>query len=305
MNTLTPIRVVVTGGAGFIGSHLTAALLAEGYAVTVVDNFSSGKRENIPHGAVCIELDVNETTALTQALAGTQYVFHLAAIPQVPFSIEHPIETHKVNVDGTLSVLKAAQDARVQRVVYSSSSAVYGDQVTLPLTEDMLAQPQSPYGLQKYIGELYCCLSSKIYGLETLSLRYFNVYGPGASTEGAYASVLSKCIDQRAQGLPLLITGDGLQTRDFVHVRDVVRANILAARAERVGGGEVINIGSGHAVSVARIAELVGGPVEYVPQRLEPRDSCADVSRARELLEWKPEVSLEDGVAELKKLSHL
>ncbi|MEK7114242.1 MAG: NAD-dependent epimerase/dehydratase family protein, partial [Patescibacteria group bacterium] len=219
---------VVTGGAGFIGSHLAAALLAEGYTVKVVDNLSSGKREKVPKGSLFFEQDVNDTAALTNVMVGTETVFHLAALPRVQFSIEHPIESNKANVDGTVSVLKAAQDAGVKRVVYSASSSAYGDQEVMPLTEDMPASPKSPYGLQKYIGELYCRLWSEVYGLPTVSLRYFNVYGPGASAEGAYALVIAKFLSQRALGEPMTITGDGTQTRDFTHVRDIVRANILA-----------------------------------------------------------------------------
>lgn len=292
---------VVTGGAGFIGSHLAIALLAEGYAVKVVDNLSGGKREKVPEGAEFFEQDVNETTALTKVMIGAEFVFHLAALPRVQYSIEHPIETNRANVDGTVSVLSAAQDAGVKRVVYSASSSVYGDQAVMPLTEDMPAGPKSPYGLQKYIGELYCRIFSEVYGLPTVSLRYFNVYGPGADPEGAYALVIAKFLKQRSLGKPMTIAGDGTQTRDFTHVRDVVRANILVARSEKVGKGEVINIGAGQNASVARVAKLIGGPIEHIPARLEPHDTLADNSRAKELLGWEPGVSLEEGIAELKK----
>jgi UDP-glucose 4-epimerase len=298
-------KVVVTGGAGFIGGHLAAALLAEGYAVTVVDDLSGGKRENVPAGATFFEQDVNDTAALAKIMTGATFVFHLAALPRVQYSIEHPVETDRVNVGGTVSVLKAAQDAGVARVVYSASSSAYGDQVVMPLTEDMPANPKSPYGLQKYIGELYCRLWSEMHGLQTVSLRYFNVYGSGANAEGAYALVIAKFLQQRALGKPMTITGDGAQTRDFTHVRDVVRANILAAHSHKVGKGEVINIGAGHNASIARVAELIGGPVEYVAARLEPRDTLADHARATELLGWEPSVSLEEGVAELKEEFHL
>jgi nucleoside-diphosphate-sugar epimerase len=300
MNT-TKKMAVVTGGAGFIGSHLSAALLAEGYAVAVVDNLSGGKRENVPKGAVFFKQDINDTVALARAMTGAEFVFHLAALPRVQYSIEHPLETNKVNVEGTLSVLQAAKEAGVTRVVYSASSSAYGDQATMPLTENMQANPQSPYGLQKYIGELYCRLWSDVYNLQTVSLRYFNVYGSGASAEGAYALVIAKFLQQRALGQPMTITGDGKQTRDFTHVRDVVRANILAAHSLQVGKGEVINIGAGQNASVARVAELIGGPVEHIAPRLEPHDTLADNTRAKELLGWEPRVSLEDGIAELKK----
>lgn len=304
MNTIMK-KAVVTGGAGFIGGHLAAALLAEGYAVTVVDNLSGGKRERVPKEAVFVELDVTDTAALTQVMAGATFVFHLAALPRVQYSIEYPVETDRVNVGGTVSVLKAAQDAGVKRVVYSASSSAYGDQAVMPLTEDLPASPKSPYGLQKYIGELYCRLWNEVHGLQTVSLRYFNVYGPGASAEGAYALVIAKFLKQRVQGMPMTITGDGTQTRDFTHVRDVVRANILAAQSPKVGNGEVINIGAGQNASVSRVAELIGGPVEHIPARLEPHDTLADHARAKELLGWEPSVSLAEGIAELKSEYHL
>ncbi len=303
MNTSNKTKkiAVVTGGAGFIGSHLVAELLAEGYQVRVVDNLSGGKREKVPSGAEFFEQDVSDTHALAPVMEGADYVFHLAALPRVQDSIERPLETNKVNVDGTLSVLKAAQDAGVSRVVYSASSAAYGDQEVMPLTEDMPANPKSPYGLQKYIGELYCRLWNEIYGLQTVSLRYFNAYGSGASAEGAYALVIARFLQQRVEGKPMTITGDGTQTRDFAHVRDVVRANLLAAQSEKVGKGEVINIGAGKNNSIVEVAELIGGPIEYVPARLEPHDTLADASLAQELLGWKAEVSLQQGIAELRK----
>lgn len=294
-------KVVVTGGAGFIGSHLAATLLTEGYTVNVVDNLSGGKRGKVPEGAAFFEQDINDTAALTRVMTGADFVFHFAALPRVQYSIEHPVETNTANVDGTVSVLKAALDAGVKRVVYSASSSAYGDQVVMPLTEDMPANPKSPYGLQKYIGELYCRVFSDVYGLSTVALRYFNVYGPRADPEGAYALVIAKFLKQRSLGRPMTITGDGLQTRDFTHVRDVVRANILAAQSPNVGKGEAINIGAGQNASVLRIAELIGGPVEHIAPRLEPHDTLADNSRARELLGWEPTVPLEDGIAELKK----
>ncbi|OGG41035.1 hypothetical protein A2118_02655 [Candidatus Kaiserbacteria bacterium GWA2_50_9] len=293
--------VVVTGGAGFIGSHLARVLLSEKYVVKIVDNLSGGKRERIPEDAEFFGQDINDTTALTKVMKGADFVFHFAALPRVQYSIEHPLETDTANVHGTVSVLKAAHDAGVRRVVYSASSSAYGDQAVMPLTEDMSASPKSPYGLQKYIGELYCRVFSEVYGLPTVSLRYFNVYGSGASTEGAYALVIAKFLKQRSLGEPMTITGDGTQTRDFTHVRDVVRANILAAHSKRVGKGEVINIGAGKNASVLHIAKLIGGPTTHIEPRLEPHDTLADNSRARELLGWSPNVTLEDGIAELKK----
>ena len=299
------MKKVVVGGAGFIGSTLTKALLDAGHEVHVVDNLSGGKRENIPANAIFHEMDMNDTPALTKVFAGAEHVFHLAALPRVQYSIEHPIETNHANIDGTVSVLVAAKDAGVKKVIYSASSSAYGDQAVMPLIETMPAHPMSPYGLHKYVGELYCRLFSEVYGLPTVSLRYFNVYGPGASAEGAYALVIAKFFKQRAESTPMTITGDGTQTRDYTHVRDVVRANMLASESANVGKGEVINIGAGNNASVNTIAELIGGPVEHIAPRLEPHDTLADNSLAKKLLGWEPQVTLEEGIAELKKLSNL
>jgi nucleoside-diphosphate-sugar epimerase len=199
-----------------------------------------------------------------------------------------------------VNVLKAAVDGGVRRVVYSASSSAYGEQEIMPLVETMPAHPLSPYGLQKYVGELYCRMFSEVYDIETVSLRYFNVYGKNQDPEGAYALVIGKFLKQRAEGGPMTITGDGEQTRDFTHVRDVVRANLLASTSEKVGQGEVMNIGAGNNCSIKRLAELIGGPVEYMEARLEPKNTLADSSRAKELLGWEPTVKLEDGIAELK-----
>lgn len=298
-------KMVITGGAGFIGSHLAAALLGRGDEVVVVDNFATGKRERVPKEAQLIETDIRDTAALRAVFAGAACIFHAAALPRVQFSIEHPEETHDVNVNGTLSVLLAARDAGAGRVVYSASSSAYGDQPTMPLVETMPPAPKSPYGLQKHIGELYARVFAEVFNLPAVSLRYFNVYGPGADPTGAYALVIGKFILQRQEGKPMTITGDGTQTRDFTHVRDVVRANMLAAESPKVGKGEVINVGAGNSASVNAVAELVGGPVEHIAARLEPHDTLADNTRARELLGWQPEVPLAEGIAELKQLAGL
>ncbi len=295
------MKTIVTGGAGFIGSHLTNALLERGFEVHVVDNLATGKRERLCPEAVFHNADIRDLQAIAPIFTGAELVFHTAALPRVQPSIEDPITANDTNVNGALNVLVAARDAKVKRVVYSASSSAYGDQEKLPLTEDMPAEPLSPYGLQKYIGELYCRLFNQIYGLETVSLRYFNVYGPGASGEGAYALVIGKFLDQRRRGEPLTIVPDGRQSRDFTHVRDVVRANILAAESPKVGQGEVINIGGGHNHSVLEIAELIGGPRVFIEPRIEPKHTLADISRARELLGWEPQVKFEEGITELKK----
>lgn len=295
-------KAVVTGGAGFIGSHIVDALIARGDEVHVVDNYAAGRREDrINPKAMYHEVDVRDYEKLAPIVAGAKYVFHEAALPRVQFSIENPELTFSVNVGGTVSVLRAAHEGGVKRFVYAASSSAYGDQATLPLSEDLPAQPKSPYGLQKYVGELSCRLWSEVYGLPTVSLRYFNVYGPKFDPEGAYALVIGKFLKQKKEATPLTITGDGTQTRDFTHVSDVVRANLLAAESPRVGKGEVINIGAGRNVSVNDLAALIDGPSVRVAVRLEPHDTLADNRKAQELLGWEPTIKLEDGIMALKE----
>lgn len=298
-------KAIVTGGAGFIGSHVTDALVAKGFEVHVIDDLSGGRKENVNKEAVFHKADIRNLEEVASLMKGAHYVFHLAALPRVQPSIEDPRTTHDVNVTGTLNVLLASRDAGVKRVVYSASSSAYGDRPDLPYREDMEANPLSPYGLQKYMGELQCRLFSRIYGLKTASLRYFNVYGPRAATDGEYALVIGRLLEQRKKGEPLTIVPDGKQSRDFTHVRDVVRANILAAESEKVGAGEVMNIGGGKGRSMLDIADLIGGERVFIKPRLEPKNTLADISKARELLGWEPEVRFEDGIAELKKAYNL
>jgi nucleoside-diphosphate-sugar epimerase len=292
------IKVIVTGGAGFIGSNLTDALVEKGFDVHVIDNLCGGKKENVNKKAKLHVLDITDIKAIQPIFKNASFVFHLAALPRVVYSIEHPLETNTVNVTGTLNVLIASKNAKVKKVIYSASSSAYGDQKTMPFTEDLPANPKSPYGLQKYIGELYCKVWSSVYGLPTVCLRYFNVYGPRQSHEGAYALVIAKFLREKSLGQPLSITGDGKQTRDFTHVRDVVRANILAMESKKVGKGEVLNIGAGRNVSINKIASLIGGEVKHIAPRFEPKNTLADNRKARKLIGWKPEVSIEDGIAE-------
>ena len=295
-------KVVVTGGAGFIGSHIVDALVERGFETHVIDNYAGGKREDRFNAkATYHELDILDYEKIAPVISGAKYVFHEAALPRVQYSIEYPIETFRANVDGTVSVLKAAHEGGVQRLVYAASSSAYGDQEILPLSEELPAQPKSPYGLQKYMGELSCRVWSTVYGLPTISLRYFNVYGSRFDPKGAYALVIGKFLTQRAAGEKLTITGDGTQTRDFTHIRDVVRANLLAAESAQVGKGEVINIGAGRNVSVNEVAAMIGGESVHVEPRLEPHDTRADNARAKDLLGWEPTIKLEDGIAELKQ----
>ena len=295
-------KVVVTGGAGFIGSHIVDALVGRGDEVHVIDNYAAGRfDERTNPRATYHEEDIREYDTLAPILEGAELVFHEAALPRVQFSIEHPLDTSSVNIMGTINVLRAAHLGGVKRLVYAASSSAYGDQAILPLSEDLPPMPKSPYGLQKHVGELLCRMWSGVYGLPTVSLRYFNVYGPRFDPEGAYALVIGKFLKQRVEGKPLTITGDGTQTRDFTHVSDVVRANLLAAENPKVGKGEVVNIGAGNNVSVNTIAGLIEGPSVHIEPRLEPHDTRADNRKARELLGWEPRIRIDEGIAELKK----
>ncbi len=295
-------KAVVTGGAGFIGSHLSRALLAAGWDVQVVDNLASGKREDVPAGAAFHELDILDTKRLTEVFQDADAVFHLAALPRVTFSIDFPAESHRANIDGTMSVLLAARDAKARRVVYAGSSSSYGDQPTLPFTEDMRPNPLSLYSFQKYAGEELAKLFFKNYGLSAVSLRLFSVYGPGMRPEGGYALAMPKFLSCRKAGKPLPITGDGTNTRDFTHVTDTVAAFLLAAESPSVGSGEVMNIAAGRNISVNALADLIGGEKEYLPPRPgDAKDTYGDNALAGKLLGWKPTVTLEDGVAELKR----
>jgi len=297
------MKVVVTGGAGFIGSHLVDVLIARGDMVHVVDTCKNRRvdREN-PQASYFTCVDVRDAIALAQVMYGAEVVFHTAALPRVQYSIEHPQETNDVNVGGTLNVLEAARKAGVKRVIYSSSSSVYGMSEKLPLSEKGPTNPVSPYGVQKLMGEMLCQTWSRTYALQTVCLRYFNVYGPRLDPEGDYALVIGIFLRQLREGKPLTITGDGTQTRDFTHVSDVVRANLLAATSQNVGGGEVINIGAGRSVSINELASMFGGSREYITPRLEPHDSLADTSKAKRLLDWNPSIPIETGIAELKRL---
>ena len=257
-------KYLVTGGAGFIGSNLVDELIKLGNEVVVLDNLSTGKKENLNPRAKFIKADIRNLEEIRPAFEGINGVFHLAAMPRVQFSIENPAETNEVNVNGVLNVLIASRDAKVKRAVYSASSSVYGNTEVLPTNENIKPNSMSPYGLQKYIGEEYCRLFSLIYGLETVSLRYFNVYGWRMADSGAYLTVIKVFLNQKAAGKPLTITGDGNQTRDFTHIRDVARANILAMQSLNIGKGEAINIGAGKNYSVNQIADLIGGEKKYI-----------------------------------------
>ncbi len=295
------MKLLVTGGAGFIGSHLVDKLIEQSHEVVIIDNLSAGKKENLNSKAKFHKLDIRDLKKIKPVFKDIDYAFHLAAQARVPLSVKDPVETHTNNALGTLNVLVAARDGKVKKFIYSASSSAYGDQKTLPLKEDMTTRPKSPYGLQKLIGEEYCRLFYELYGLPTVSLRYFNVYGLRNPLEGAYALVIGIFLRQKKAGEPLTIYGDGEQSRDFTSIKDVVRANILAMQSDRVGRGEVINIGAGNNHSINKIAQLIGGKTINKPSRLgEPKHTLADNSKAKKLLGWEPMVDIKDGIRELK-----
>jgi nucleoside-diphosphate-sugar epimerase len=299
MSATTARTVLVTGGAGFVGSNLVDELLARDLKVRVIDSFATGSRKNLNPRAELIEADIRDGAAIRPAFEGVDCVFHTAALPRIPLSLAQPVETHMTNVVGTLNVLIAARDAKVRRLVYSGSSSVYGDQAVIPMVETMTAHPLNPYALQKYVGEQYTRMFHGLYGMETLSLRYFNVYGPRMASEGAYVTVISAFMAARKRGEPMQIHGDGEQTRDFTHVSDIVVANILAMDSP-TADGRAINIGYGRNVSVNRIAELIGGPRVAVENRkADMRDTLADTTEASRVLGWRPRVSVEEGIREL------
>ncbi len=294
-------KVVVTGGGGFIGSNLVRMLVEAGYETHAVDNDFAFRGDSLPAVVVRHTIDIRSTDELTKAFEGADVVYHTAAVPRVPYSIEHPVETTEQNITGTVSVLAAAVAARVRRVVYSSSGSSYGDQKTLPFVETMNCSPVHPYGMQKYVGELFARLWVDVYKLETVSLRYFNVYGPGLDPNGPYALAIGRFLLARKNNEPITIFGDGTVTRDFTHVSDVARANMLAGTSEKVGKGEVMNIGSGQNITIQKLAEMFGGEIQYGPPRIEAHDALADISKAKQLLGWEPTIFVEEGVAALKK----
>ncbi len=280
-------KYLVTGGAGFIGSYIAKSLESQGHEVIIFD-IRKNPKDN-----------VRDLERLKKASEGCDGIFHLAAIASVQYSIDFPQETFAVNFEGTLNVLEAARVNKIRRVVYSSSSAVYGVQKTFPTKEIAECHPQSPYALQKHMSEALLAMYSNLFNVETVALRYFNVYGKGQSSTGAYASVIAKFLDLHKNKKTLTITGDGKQTRDFIHVSDVVKANILAMRAPSSVSGQSFNIGSGERISVNDVARIIGGPIKKIPARIEPKNSCADISKAKKVLKWSPKMPFARGLGDL------
>ena len=297
------MKHIVTGGCGFIGSNLVDKLIDLGHEVIIFDNISSGKVENINPKARFIEVDISEDyfDECIDWFDGVDKVFHTAARARVHPSIIDPISFNKTNVDGTLTLLKMAVDSGVRRFVYSASSSAYGNTNVLPTPESHSTNPLSPYGAQKLMGEIYCKTFSQVYDIETVSLRYFNVYGERQLLEGAYCLVMGIFLQQRLNNKPMTIRGDGEQRRDFTYVSDVVDANIKASQSDKVGKGEVINVGNGNNRSVNQIADMIGGDRITVDPVVEPRETLADNTKAHELLDWKPTMIIEDWVKQYKK----
>lgn len=297
---------LVTGGAGFIGSHIAAELVARGERVRIIDDLSTGYRKNI--AAIADKIDfvqakLGDSAALTRALENVEIVFHEAAIPSVPRSVQEPAETHEASANATFSLLLAARDRKVRRVVYAASSSAYGDQPESPKRENMRPDPLSPYAVAKLMGEYYCQVFTRVYGLETVSLRYFNVFGPRQDPTSQYSGVISRFLSALLGGGRPVIYGDGEQSRDFTYVANVVNANLLAAESANAVG-RVINIANGRSVTVNQVLDLLRRltgmtdvQADYSPPRTgDVRDSLADLSLARSLLGYEPHIQLEEGM---------
>ncbi|HZE64516.1 MAG TPA: SDR family oxidoreductase [Pyrinomonadaceae bacterium] len=297
---------LVTGGAGFIGSHIASGLIRSGARVRIIDDLSTGYRENVEEigGDVdFVKASLADETAVHKVLEDVELVFHEAAIPSVPRSVEDPRQTHIASVDSTFSLLLASRDRRVRRVVYAASSSAYGDQPTLPKVETMLPDPLSPYAVAKLVGEYYCQVFTRVYELETVSLRYFNVFGPRQDPSSQYSGVISRFIGALLSDQRPVIYGDGEQSRDFTYIDNVVAANLKAAETTK-GIGQVINIANGERVTLNQLLDhlkkLTGKDevqVDYQdPRRGDVRDSLADITRAREFLDFAPQVDLQTGL---------
>ena len=305
------MNYLVTGGAGFIGSNLASALLAEGLRVRVLDNFLTGKKENLAGLAErygdafeLVEGDLRDLEVTRRAAEGTEYVLHQGALPSVPRSVADPVLSNGINVGGTLNLLVAARDARVRRVVFAASSSAYGDTPELPKRESMTPNPKSPYAAQKLAGERYMRIFCEVYGLETISLRYFNVFGPKQDPASTYAAVIPRFITSVFSGTPPTVYGDGLQTRDFTYIDNVVQANLLACKAPKEACGKAFNIACGERVSLLDILEIV---YKLVGRRVAPkfeaarpgdvRDSLADISLAKGFLGYEPRIGFPEGLS--------
>jgi len=298
------MKVIVTGGAGFIGSHLVDLLLTENINVTVLDNFSTGRLENLDHvreQIKLVECDLSVKGDWIQHFDNADLVFHLAALADIVPSIQQPEAYFRANVDGTFNVLQAAKAAEVKRFIYIASSSCYGIPDKYPTPENAEIRPQYPYALAKRMGEELVMHWAQVYNFPALSLRFFNVYGPRSRTSGTYGAVFGVFLGQKLAGKPYTVVGDGKQTRDFTYVTDIAQAILVSAKSDRVG--QIYNVGSGATVSVNRLVELLGGERVHIPKRPgEPDSTFADISKIQTELGWEPQVPIEDGVAEILKL---
>ena len=294
------MKTIVTGGAGFIGSHLTELLLEKGHSVLVLDNFIAGRPENLTHlknnpKLKIVQADVLEFDKIKDHFKGVDWIFHLAALSDIIPSIKEPLKYHKNNVDGTVSVLEASRQAGVKRFIYAASSTCYGLAEIFPTPETAPIKPEYPYALTKYLGEQIALHWCKVYKLPVVSLRSFNVYGPRSRTSGTYGAVFGVFLAQKLAGKPYTVVGDGNQTRDFTFVKDVVKAFLAAAESDDIG--EIFNVGSGNTYSVNQIVSLLGGPVTFIPKRPgEPDCTFADISKIKKMIGWQPAISLEEGI---------
>jgi len=289
-----PKSVLVTGGAGFIGSHLVERLLADGHTVTVVDNLSTGRSDNVPSGVTLQRATLGHPRVTFQPLGRIDWLFHLAALADIVPSVERPVDYHRSNMDGTVEVLEWARQLQCQRFIYAASSSCYGLATEFPTPETAKIEPQYPYALTKWVGEQYALHWMQVYGLPVVSLRLFNVYGPRQRTAGTYGAVMGVFLAQRANREPLTIVGDGSQTRDFTYVTDVVDAMVKAAESDVTG---VFNVGSGSTHAVSELADRIGGSRVHIPKRPgEPDCTFADTTKIRQALGWTPRVAFADGV---------
>ena len=298
------MNAIVTGGCGFIGSHMVDRLLNEGYQVKVIDNCSTGRLKNLEHHSsnknlTIYQEDINDIKATSYIYENTELVFHFAALADIVPSIVMPMQYHHSNVNGTISVLEACRKAGVKKLVYAASSSCYGIPDVYPTPESAEIKPQYPYAVTKYLGERYCMYWQDIYNMNITSMRFFNVYGPRSRTSGTYGAVFGVFLAQKLNNVPYTIVGDGNQTRDFTFVTDVVNACYMAATSFD-SNGKTFNVGSGNTYSINRLVELLGGETIYIPKRPgEPDCTFADTTLINEILKWKPKVSFEEGVQEM------
>jgi UDP-glucose 4-epimerase len=292
-------KAIVTGGAGFIGSHMVELLLNKGFQVIAVDNMSNGQLDNVEifkdnPNYIFKRIDISKEFD-DSFFKNVNYVFHMAALADIVPSIEEPIKYHESNVTGTIRVLEASRKYNINKFVYSASSSCYGIPDRYPTKEDADIRPMYPYALTKYLGESYCLFWNKLYKLPVISLRYFNVYGTRARTNGTYGAVFKVFLKQKLEKKPLTIVGNGKQTRDFIYVSDIVTANLMAAKSDIEG--EIFNVGTGNPQSINYLAKLIGGKIIHIPKRPgEPDSTHADITKIKKILKWKPKISFEEGV---------